>query len=161
MCERIYKVLCRKQTQNLVIVAHYDRVVVQHHLSQDHQNDTFFEVVYGYPLPSILSYVPNTSSNVAVEKLLCTQEQIINILKETLTEAHNHMKNPSYETQPQARPQILQPFPNRQNNQSCRLPFEFSRDLKNSPHLPYLMSQEENWLSNPTLSYLATHEPDG
>lgn len=53
---------------------------------------THFEALYGYPPRNLLSFVPSTSSNVAVDKFLCTREQIINLLKENLTEAQNRMK---------------------------------------------------------------------
>jgi hypothetical protein len=51
-----------------------------------------FEVVYGYPPPSLLSYVPGTSANLVVDTQLKDRSSVITILKEHLQLAHNHMK---------------------------------------------------------------------
>jgi hypothetical protein len=53
---------------------------------------TPFEVVYGYPPPSLLSYVPGTSANLAVDTQLQDLNVIINLLKEHLHKAQNRMK---------------------------------------------------------------------
>jgi len=53
---------------------------------------TPFEVVYGYPPPPLLSYVPGTSANLAVDVLLKDRSAMINLLKENLHKARNRMK---------------------------------------------------------------------
>jgi hypothetical protein len=53
---------------------------------------TPFEAVYGYPPPSLLSYVPRTAANLAVDTQLKDRNVIINLLKEHLQLAQNRMK---------------------------------------------------------------------
>jgi len=48
--------------------------------------------VYGYSPPSLLSYVPGTSANLAVDTQLQDCNVIINLLKENLNKAQNQMK---------------------------------------------------------------------
>jgi hypothetical protein len=48
--------------------------------------------VYGYSPPSLLSYVPGTSANLAVDTQLQDRNVIINLLKEHLNKAQNRMK---------------------------------------------------------------------
>jgi hypothetical protein len=54
---------------------------------------TPFEAVYGYPPPSLLSYVPGTSANTVVDSQLRDRTTIITLLKEHLQQAQNRMKN--------------------------------------------------------------------
>jgi len=53
---------------------------------------TPFEAVYGYPPPSLLSYVPGTSANLAVDSQLRDRSTVLSILKEHLREAQHRMK---------------------------------------------------------------------
>jgi len=53
---------------------------------------TPFEAVYGYPPPSLLSYVPGTSANLAVDSQLRDRSTVLSILKEHLREAQHQMK---------------------------------------------------------------------
>lgn len=53
---------------------------------------TPFEAVYGYSPPSLLSYVPGTSANLAVDTQLIDRNTLIGILKEHLQQAQNRMK---------------------------------------------------------------------
>jgi hypothetical protein len=53
---------------------------------------TPFEAVYGYPPPPLLSYVPGTSANLAVDDLLKDRGTTISLLKENLHKAWNRMK---------------------------------------------------------------------
>jgi len=53
---------------------------------------TPFDAVYGYPPPPLLSYVPGTSANLAVDDLLKDRSTTISLLKENLHKAHNRMK---------------------------------------------------------------------
>jgi hypothetical protein len=53
---------------------------------------TPFEAVYGYPPPSLISYVPGTTANLAVDAQLKDRNSIINLLKEHLHKARNQMK---------------------------------------------------------------------
>jgi len=48
---------------------------------------TPFEVVYGYAPPSLLSYVPGTSANLAMDSQLKDRTTIVNLLKEHLQQA--------------------------------------------------------------------------
>jgi hypothetical protein len=62
--------------------------------TNDHSPTGFtpFEVVYVYPPPSLLSYVPGTSANLVVDSQLRDRSTIINLLKEHLQQAQNRMK---------------------------------------------------------------------
>jgi hypothetical protein len=51
-----------------------------------------FEVVCGYPPPSLLSYVPGTSTNLVVNIQLKDRSSVITLLKEHLELAQNRMK---------------------------------------------------------------------
>jgi len=53
---------------------------------------TPFQAIYGYSPPSLLSYVPGTSANLAVDTQLQDRNAIINTLKENLQLAQNRMK---------------------------------------------------------------------
>jgi hypothetical protein len=48
---------------------------------------TPFKVVYGYPPPSLLSYIPGTSANMVVDIQLKDRNTVITILKEHLQQA--------------------------------------------------------------------------
>jgi len=56
---------------------------------------TPFEAVYGYSPPSLLSYVPSTSANLAVDTQIRDRNVIINLLKEHLHKAQNRIKIPA------------------------------------------------------------------
>jgi hypothetical protein len=60
-----------------------------HHSSTGY---TPFEALYGYPPPSLLSYVPGTVANLAVDLLLKDRTKVITLLKEHLHHAQNRMK---------------------------------------------------------------------
>jgi hypothetical protein len=51
-----------------------------------------FEAVYRYAPPTLLSYVPGTSANQAVDSLLWDRTSLISLLKEHLHLAQNRMK---------------------------------------------------------------------
>lgn len=53
---------------------------------------TPFEAVYGYSPPTLLSYIPGTTANLAVDTQLRDRNKIINLLKEHLLLAQNRMK---------------------------------------------------------------------
>jgi hypothetical protein len=53
---------------------------------------TPFEAVYGYPRPSLLSYVPGILANLAVDSQLKDRSSMVNLLKEHLQQAQNRMK---------------------------------------------------------------------
>jgi hypothetical protein len=53
---------------------------------------TPFEAVYSYAPPSLLSYVPGTSANLAVDSQLKDRNSMVNLLKEHLQQAQNRMK---------------------------------------------------------------------
>jgi hypothetical protein len=50
---------------------------------------TPFEAIYGYPPFSLLSYIPGTSANMAVDIQLKDCNTVITILKEHLQQAQN------------------------------------------------------------------------
>jgi hypothetical protein len=60
-----------------------------HHSSTGY---TPFEALYGYPPPSLLSYVPGTSANLPVDLQLRDRTKVITLLKEHLQQAQNRMK---------------------------------------------------------------------
>jgi len=60
-----------------------------HHSSTGY---TPFEAVYGYAPPSLLSYVPGTSANLAVDTQLRDRTKVLTLLKEHLHHAQNRMK---------------------------------------------------------------------
>jgi hypothetical protein len=53
---------------------------------------TPFEAVYGQKPPSVLSYLPGTSTVQAIHQTLIAQEDILHALKENLVMAQNRMK---------------------------------------------------------------------
>jgi hypothetical protein len=53
---------------------------------------TPFEAVYGYAPPALLSYVPGTSANLAVDSQLRDRTTVLTLLKEHLHHAQNRMK---------------------------------------------------------------------
>jgi hypothetical protein len=53
---------------------------------------TPFEAIYGYAPPALLSYVPGTSTNLAVDSLLRDRTTVLTLLKEHLHQAQNRMK---------------------------------------------------------------------
>jgi hypothetical protein len=53
---------------------------------------TPFEAVYGYPPPTLLSYIPRTSANLAIDSQLQDRTSVVSLLKEHLHEAQNRMK---------------------------------------------------------------------
>jgi hypothetical protein len=53
---------------------------------------TRFQVLYGSPLPTLLSYVSGTSANLAVDTQLRDRNEVISLLKEHLQLAQNRMK---------------------------------------------------------------------
>jgi hypothetical protein len=53
---------------------------------------TPFEALYGYPPPTLLSYVPGTAANMAVDSQLRDRTATISLLKEHLHLAQNRMK---------------------------------------------------------------------
>jgi hypothetical protein len=53
---------------------------------------TPFEALYGYPPPTLLSYVPGTAANLAVDSQLRDRSTTISLLKEHLQLAQNRMK---------------------------------------------------------------------
>jgi hypothetical protein len=53
---------------------------------------TPFEAVYGYPPPSLLSYVQGTSANLAVDAQLRDRTMVLSLLREHLHDAQNRMK---------------------------------------------------------------------
>lgn len=57
---------------------------------------TPFEAVYGYFLPSLLSYVPSTSANLAMDTQLRDRNRLLSFLKEHLQLAQNIMKTQAY-----------------------------------------------------------------
>lgn len=52
-----------------------------------------FEVLYGYPSPKLISYVPGNINNEAADKDLKDREQIKEIVQQNLEEAQNRMKH--------------------------------------------------------------------
>jgi hypothetical protein len=54
---------------------------------------TPFEAVYGYSPPTLLSYVPGTSTNLAMDSQLKDRNTIVNLLKEHLHQARNRIKS--------------------------------------------------------------------
>jgi hypothetical protein len=61
-----------------------------HHSST---HTTPFEVLYGFPPPTLLSYVPGTTANLAVDTHLRDRNKIISTLKEHLLMAQHRMKS--------------------------------------------------------------------
>jgi len=59
---------------------------------------TPFEAIYGYPPPALLSYVPGTTANLAVDNILTDRNSTINLLKEQLHKAQHHMKSQADKT---------------------------------------------------------------
>jgi hypothetical protein len=53
---------------------------------------TPFEAVYGFAPPTLLSYVPRTSANLAVDTLLQDRTTVLTLLREHLQQAQNRMK---------------------------------------------------------------------
>jgi hypothetical protein len=66
-------------------------MVVQHH-HHSSTGYTPFEAVYGYALPTLLSYVPGTLANMAVDTQLWDCMTVLTLLKEHLHHAQNRMK---------------------------------------------------------------------
>jgi len=54
---------------------------------------TPFEAIYGYPPPTLLSYVLGTSTNLVVDSQLWDRTTLVSLLKEYLLEAQNRMKH--------------------------------------------------------------------
>ncbi|KAL5837068.1 hypothetical protein ACOSQ3_014237 [Xanthoceras sorbifolium] len=54
-----------------------------------------FEVVYGVPLPTMLSYISSTTKVQVVDELLRTREEILHDLRRNLVAAQGHMKHQS------------------------------------------------------------------
>jgi transposase InsO family protein len=54
---------------------------------------TPFEALYGYPPPVLLSYVPGTTANMAVDNILQDRNSTINLFKEQLHKAQHRMKS--------------------------------------------------------------------
>lgn len=52
-----------------------------------------FEVVYGQPPPTLLSYIPGTTKVQAVDDLLCNRDKILSDLCQNLTIARDRMKS--------------------------------------------------------------------
>lgn len=51
-----------------------------------------FEVLYEYTPPTLLSYIPGTSNNEAVDQLLIDRENVLTLLEQNLITTQNQMK---------------------------------------------------------------------
>ena len=58
---------------------------------------TPFEVVYGIPPPSILTYVPGTSRIQAIDEYLRDCDTILSVLRHNLSQASQRMKCQAYQ----------------------------------------------------------------
>ncbi|XP_035541674.1 uncharacterized protein LOC118344675 [Juglans regia] len=54
---------------------------------------TPYQAVYGHPPPTLLSYILGTVTNDAANQFLNNRDQVINVLKQNLTEAQQRMKH--------------------------------------------------------------------